>query len=387
MSDSFRPITLLQPSRIVMGAGAAETAARDLVDRGLKRIGLVVTRRAATTLDGALGVLRAAGVHLEKIEAIPAEPTVRDFENARAQLKGQHLDAIIGCGGGSALDVAKLLAGLHGRDEPVSAFVGSGLLPPRRVYLACLPTTSGSGSEVSPNAILLDDAASAKKAVISPHLVPDAAYVDPALLISAPPALTAATGIDALVHCIEAYANRRAHPAVDPYALAGIRLISTHLPTAVRDGGNLEARNAVALGALYGGLCLGPVNTGGVHALAYPLGSVFHLAHGLANALMLVPVLRFNLSAAPDRYAEIALALGVQQDGRSAAQLAEAGLERLRDLRASCGVPRSLNACGLTRADIPTLVSGAMQITRLLQNNPREITAQDATEIFNHAFS
>src|SRR5439155_10799310 len=145
-----------------------------------------------------------------------------------------------------------------------------GKLNARKTYLACLPTTAGTGSEVSPNAILMDESDQLKKGVISPHLMPDAAYIDPMLTLGAPPAVTAATGIDALTHCIEAYANKFAHPMIDLYALEGIRLIGDNLARAVADGSNIEARTHLALASMYGGMCLGPVNTGAVHALAYP---------------------------------------------------------------------------------------------------------------------
>src|SRR6185312_1331641 len=181
----------------------------------------------------------------------------------------------------------------------------------RSLPLICLPTTSGTGSEVSPNALLLDENTQSKKAVISPHLVPDAAFIDPALTLTVPAPVTAATGLDALTHCIEAYANRFAHPLVDTWALDGIRHIAAHLATAVREPANLEARTHLALGSLYGGLCLGPVNTAAVHALSYPLGSRHHIAHGHSNAILLPHVLRFNVPAAFGRYAEVALALGV----------------------------------------------------------------------------
>src|SRR5262249_48336492 len=161
------------------------------------------------------------------------------------------------------------------------------------LFLVCLPTTAGTGSEVSPNAILLDEADQLKKGVVSPYLVPDAAYVDPQLTRSVPPSVTAATGLDALTHCIEAYANKFAHPAVDLYALQGVGIIAQNLLRAVRNGGDMEARTELSLGSFYGGLCLGPVNTAAVHALAYPLGGQFHVAHGVSNAVLLPHVIRF----------------------------------------------------------------------------------------------
>jgi alcohol dehydrogenase class IV len=282
------------------------------------------------------------------------------------------------------LDVAKLLAALHGRPEPVDQFFGIGLLPPRKVYLACLPTTAGAGSEVSPNAILLDETDLLKKGVISPWLVPDAAFVDPTLTLTLPPALTASTGLDALVHCIEAYANLHAHPIVDSYALQGIRLIGAHLLGAVRDGLNMEDRSAVALGSLYGGLCLGPVNTAAVHALAYPLGGEFRLGHGLTNAVLLPHVLRFNLPAMPRRYADIARALGVTDAGDDLAT-ANRGVDRLVQLSAACGLPAGLAACGVPADALPRLATAALKVTRLLKNNPRPLTHEDAVRIYQSA--
>jgi alcohol dehydrogenase class IV len=215
--------------------------------------------------------------------------------------------------------------------------------------------------------------------------VPDAAFIDPLLTISVPPAVTAATGLDALTHCIEAYANKFAHPIVDIYALQGIKLISANLVRAVRNGGDIEARAALALGSLYGGLCLGPVNTAAVHALAYPLAGRFHIAHGISNALLLPHVLRFNFSAAPERYAEISVALGVALNG-SARTTAEHGVEFLTQLSRDCGVPQKLSELKIPRDAIPSLAQSAMQVTRLLKNNLRPLTEADAAQIYAAAY-
>ncbi|HEY0945769.1 MAG TPA: iron-containing alcohol dehydrogenase [Opitutaceae bacterium] len=382
---SLRPLTLLQPPRIAFGAGCALDCADELARRGLRHPAIIVSSPRAAAQASPLGTaLKARGLNPTLLAGVPAEPDIAAFERLRTRLRALPCDSIIGLGGGSVLDVAKLLAALHGRDEPVSTFFGIGRLSSRSLYLACLPTTAGTGSEVSPNAILLDEAARLKKGVISPWLVPDAAFIDPALMLSAPPELTAATGIDALVHCIEAYANRHAHPMVDLYALQGIRLIAENLPRAVATGDDLAARSAVALGSLYGGLCLGPVNTAAVHALAYPLGGEFHLAHGLANALLVTAVLRFNLPAAPERYAEIARALGARE-GENTLATAGAGLARLAALCRACNLPRGLADCGVPAGAIPRLAASAMTVTRLLQNNPREMTTADAERIYQEA--
>ena len=224
-----------------------------------------------------------------------------------------------------------------------------------------------------------------KKGVISPHLVPDAAFVDPLLMHSVPPAVTAATGLDALTHCIEAYANKFAHPIVDIYAMQGIRLISANLERAVRNGRDAEARANLALGSLLGGLCLGPVNTAAVHALAYPIGGRFHIAHGVSNAVLLPHVLRFNLPSAPDRYADVAAAMGVERNG-SATTAAERGLTSIAQLSKACGVPQRLSQLGVPREAIPAMAKGAMQVQRLLKNNPRPVTEADAIQIYEQTF-
>lgn len=378
------PLELLQPGRIHFGVGALGSCGSVLRGFGSRHVLVLHSNSVAATISPMLDGLRTDHITLTILSGVPPEPDIAAFEKLRAATQGRPLDAVVAIGGGSVLDVAKLLAALHGHAASVQTFFGQGLLPPRRVRLLCLPTTSGAGSEVSPNAILYDESDRLKKAVISPQLVPDVAVVDPALTVTLPPATTAATGLDALVHCIEGYANLAAHPMVDPFALEGIRLISSNLVRAVQHGTDLDARSALALGSLYGGLCLGPVNTAAVHALAYPLGSEFRLAHGLSNALLLTAVLRFNLPAAPARYASIARALGVP-DGADDTTTAERGVARLDALVRACGLPPGLAAVGVTADDLPRLAGAALRVTRLLRNNPRPLTASDAESIFRQA--
>jgi alcohol dehydrogenase class IV len=377
-------VVLRQPAEIRFGAGCALDCPGALAARGVRRLLVVSGRRAAEAARPLLAALGAAGIETEVFAAAPAEPGADAFEGIRGRFAGRRFDAVAGIGGGSALDLAKLLAVLADRAEPVRECFGIGRLPPRKTVLVCLPTTAGTGSEVSPNAVLRDERERLKQGLVSPGLVPDAAFVDPELMAAVPPDVTAATAFDALAHCIEAFANRGAHPAVDLYALAGIRLIGAHVERAVRDGRDLAARSALALGSLYGGLCLGPVNTAGVHALAYPLGGEFGVPHGVANAVLLAPVLRFNLSAAPARYAAVARALGCEQDGDDEA-IARRGLDRLGELAAACGLPRGLAALGIPADAAPRMAAAAMRVTRLLANNPRTITSGDAERIYREA--
>lgn len=379
-------IQLTQPRRMVFGDGCALACADEIAELGLRRVLLLTSPIVRAAAEPLVQKIAAAGGTVEVYAAEHPEPTFDHFAEALAAARRFAPDAVVGFGGGSVLDLAKLVAALHPPGaQNVRQVVGIGLLRGRSTYLACLPTTAGTGSEVSPNSILLDSEDHLKKGIISRWLMPDSAYVDPLLTVSMPPAVTASTGIDALVHCIEAYANRHAHPSVDLYALEGVRLIGAHLRQAVRDGHDLMARGAVARGSMYGGLCLGPVNTAAVHALAYPLGGEFHIAHGVSNALLLVPVLTFNLSAAPARYAAIARALGAPE-GRNDEETARRGLALLDQLCTDCGIPRKLSALGIPFDAIPRLARGALTVQRLLKNNPREVTLADAEQIYRDAF-
>jgi alcohol dehydrogenase class IV len=301
------------------------------------------------------------------------------------KISGFHPDLVIGIGGGSVLDVAKLVAAQLDNEQKLEEFVGNGLLNGRKIKLICLPATAGTGSEVSPNAILIDDTDGQKKGIISPHLVPDVVIVDPQLTISLPASITAATGIDALTHCLEAYTNKFAHPLIDLYAYQGMELIAANIVKAVKNGKDEDARNAVALGSVYGGICLGPVNTAGVHALSYPLGSLYHLPHGLSNALLLPYVMEYNIEASPCRYAAVATALGCERK-ETDSKTAKAGVEKIKKLIVECGLPLKLRDVGVQPDAIPGMAEDAMKIQRLLKNNPREISLDDAILIYKEAY-
>ncbi len=378
-------ITLLQPGRIVFGDGCAAKCAEVFQQRGARRILLVTSRSVRQHIDFVVTAVKIAGCEVVESRPIPAEPSLELFETALQEARALEIDAVLAIGGGSVIDVAKLIAALVPGKQAIREVFGINLLAGRELPLVCLPTTAGTGAEVSPNAILLDGADELKKGVISPYLVPDAAFIDPHLTHTVPSAVTAATGLDALTHCIEAYANKFAHPITDNYALRGIELISRNLLPAVRDGRNAAARTALALGSLYGGLCLGPVNTAAVHALSYPLGGKFHIAHGIANALLLPHVSRFNFSAAPERYADISVALGVARNG-SPVTTAEHGVDFLTQLSRDCGAPQRLSDLSIPRAAIPGLARSAMQVTRLLKNNLRALDEADAIKIYEASF-
>lgn len=386
----MKQITLLQPQKIVFGTGCIQTLVEDYKKLGYQRLFVLTAPPILPLIEPTLAALKAAGTNIEVFDQIMAEPTLNDFNAIVEKARQFDADSVVGIGGGSVLDVAKLVAAFAHSDQQAADCFGTGFIKAKGLWFACLPTTAGTGSEVSPNAILLDERDHLKKGIVSPYLIADAAYVDPKLTWTVPAKVTADTGMDALTHCIEAYTNKFAHPTVDIYALKGIQLIAANLETAVKDGKNQEAREALALGSLYGGLCLGPVNTAAVHALSYPLGGEFHIPHGLSNAILLPSVMKFNAEACPKRYAEVAAALLSSTSGSSGdtndIRLAQQGVDFIYRLAEAVGIPKKLTDLGIPQSAVDGMAKAAMEVQRLLKNNPREVTEQDAKDIYNSLY-
>lgn len=393
----MKQITLLQPQKIVFGTGCIQTLVEDYKKMGLRRLFVLTAPPIRPLIEGTMDELKAAGIAVEVFQDIVAEPTVNDFKKILEVARQFQADSVAGIGGGSVLDVTKLVAAFIDSDQQVEDCFGTGFIKKKGLWFACLPTTAGTGSEVSPNAILLDERDHLKKGIVSPFLIADVAYVDPKLTWTVPAKVTADTGMDALTHCIEAYTNKFAHPSVDIYALQGIRLIAANLERAVtlaRDNkpadlsdnpAYVEAREALAFGSLYGGLCLGPVNTAAVHALSYPLGGEFHIPHGLSNAILLPSVMKFNMPSNVKRHAEVAIALGCEP-GKNDEETAQRGVDFIYRLAAAVGIPDKLTALGIPQTAVDGMAKAAMQVQRLLKNNPREVTEQDARDIYNSLY-
>lgn len=378
-------LTIHFPKKLVIGKGTIQKLPEEIIQQGYQKVLVVTIEPLLNSIAPFIQAIEKVGIKVVIDTSIVHEPSFADFQSLMQTVTAFNPDVVVGIGGGSVLDVAKLVAAQLDNEQRLQEYVGIGLLKGRKKGLICIPATSGTGSEVSPNAILVDDSDDQKKGIISPYLVPDVVFLDPLLTMSVPASITAATGLDALTHCLEAYTNKFAHPFIDLYAYEGMKLIAANIVQAVKNGSDKEARTQVALGSLYGGLCLGPVNTAGVHALSYPLGSTFHLAHGLSNALLLPYVMEYNLRAVPKRYADVALALGCARETDDTAT-AKKGIEKIRTLIRDCGTPATLKEVGIPREAIPQMAKDAIKIQRLLKNNPREITEQDAIDIYNAAY-
>lgn len=342
-----------------------------LSDAGLVKAGVIAP---------ALASLEAAGLAVQLFSDVQADPPEDLVLAAVGAAQAFRADLVLGLGGGSSLDTAKLVALLVATPQPLDAAYGVDLVRGPRLPLILVPTTAGTGSEVTPVAIATTRSGE-KKGVVSPLLYPDLALLDAELTLGLPPGITAMTGIDAMVHAIEAYTGRlRKNPLSDLLAIDALRRLYAHIERAVEDGTDVEAREQMLLGACLAGMAFANSPVGAVHALAYPLGGHYHLPHGLTNALMLVPVLRFNLAQARTQYAELCTAML----GRAGA--AEDFIETIESLLLRMPIGRSLRGVGVPEADLDMLARDAMNVQRLLVNNPREVTLADALALYRQAY-
>lgn len=343
-----------------------------VTDAGFLRTGLA---------DAPLHSLRTAGIDVHVFSQVQADPPEAVVLAAVAQAQMFHVELVVGLGGGSSLDVAKLVAVLAPGHQELAQLYGIGNVHGQRLPLVQLPTTAGTGSEVT-NIAIVTTGATSKMGVVAPQLYADLAILDASLTLGLPPAVTAATGIDAMVHAIEAYTSRLyKNPLSDMLATQALSLLSDSLLIACRDGTNLPARQAMLLGAMLAGQAFSNAPVAAVHALAYPIGGLFHVPHGLSNALVLPHVLRFNLSHAAPQYAELAAILMPGITGSEEAR-ASSLIDAMQAMTLATGIARTLSEVGIAASDLDRLTDEAMLQTRLLGNNPREVTRQDARAIY-----
>lgn len=375
------------PGQIILGAGAAEivgaeakrlgaTHAFVLSDPNLQKLG--VTDRIASSLS-------AQGVRSTVYTEIEFEPSIQSIAPAAAAARAATYDLVVGLGGGSTLDTAKAVAVLTRNPGQVEGYLGIGLVKQRGVPSVLIPTTGGTGAEITPNALFYVPAARDKKAIVSPHIIPDVALVDPLLTLTVPSPVTAATGLDALSHAVEAFTSLNASPFTDLYALEAIRLIGAHLRTAVANGTDQPAREGMARASMFAGIAIGNAGTNIVHALAYPLQGQHRVTHGVANSLLLPYGMEFNALSNLSKFGSVAEALGEPIHGLSPRAAAALSTEACRLLSLDIGIPQTMREVGIKPEHIEDLVEGAMRMTRLLVNNPRQVRPEDARAIFEKA--
>ena len=328
--------------------------------------------------------LREAGIAADIYSNVVADPpesiVLRAVEYARANA----IDIVIGLGGGSSMDVAKLIAVLAPSAQSLADIYGIGNVKGARLPLVQVPTTAGTGSEVT-NIAIVTTGETSKMGVVSPQLYADLAVLDATLTLGLPPMVTAATGIDAMVHAIEAFTSRhKKNPLSDALARQALALLSKNIFTVCEHGRNLEARQAMLLGAYFAGQAFSNAPVAAVHALAYPIGGIFHVPHGLSNSLVLPHVLRFNLPQAFVQYAELAAIVVPKAVGSPEAR-ADGLILAMQEIAARTGIQTTLRQVGVSEGDLDRLADAAMLQTRLLGNNPRDVTRSDAYAMYSAA--
>ena len=378
----MRPYEFQYGPRLIAGRGAAERLA-ELLPTGRCLFVTDENVRALGLAEGALAALAAAGREPVVFDAVEQDPSRETLLAAVAA--GEGAAAVVGFGGGSPMDVAKLAAYLIATGEELDTLWGVGKAVGRKLPLALVPTTAGTGSEATPVTVITVGATE-KRGVSSAALLADYAVLDPDLTLSLPRAVTAATGIDAMVHAIEAYTSARLkNPMSDMFARKALRLISDNLLRACDVPNDADARARMLLAAHLAGVAFANAPVAGVHALAYPLGGHFHVLHGLSNALMLTHVLGHNMEAARPLYAELGAMLdpSVKDIGRQGQ--AQAFVQHLARLSRACGVPRRLGEVGIGPEHLDLLASEAMKQERLLINNPCPISEAEARRLYEAA--
>lgn len=357
-----------------------------LLDRPIRRIAFIT--QPIMEENGVAGrvvsALKAKDIEALIVRDVQPEPTIENVETVyREQIEPFAPDAVLSIGGGSVLDAAKLFAVRLTNQQPLRDWLGIDLIATPGVPLVLVPTTAGTGSEVTPNAIVTLPDEELKVGIVSRHLLPQLVILDATLTVDLPKPITAATGMDAFIHSLESYISTKANPISDMFAMESMRLIGANLVEAYENGQSLKAREAMLLGSMYGGLALTAAGTAAVHALAYPLGGMFNITHGVANSMLLPHVMAFNLDAIVDRLANVARALDIAQHGDSDEVAADKLLVRIHEWTAAIAIPQDLRVFGVSVDHLDALAVAASKVKRLLGNNPKPLSLDDIKAIYS----
>ena len=349
-----------------------------MVDPGLVKAGLIKPITAP---------LKKAKIPFTLYDKIDPEPGLKLADKGKTLAKKAGCDCVVGVGGGSAMDVAKAIAILLTNPGKAEKYLGLGLIKKPGVPKIMVPTSAGTGAEVTFTAVFINEKTGSKGGMNGDPLYPDAAILDPELTVSLPPHVTAFTGIDALTHALEAYTSTQAHTISEMYSLEAIELIAKNLPAAYADGSNIKARSATLMGSLLGGKALATAGVGLVHAMAYPMGGMFGVPHGLANAILLPYVVEYNLIGNMEKFAILAQVLGQNIDDLTLREASSLCVDALFDLNDDVGIPATLADIDIPFDSIPEMAKIALTVTRPVENNPRQPSLDDVISIYEIAYN
>ena len=374
----------------IFGRGASDNAGAELKALGAEKV-FIVTDEVLWKMGALTKIvagLNAATLEFQVFDKLPTEPTVEFVEEGVKLLKESGCNIILAVGGGTPIDTAKAISVMARNRGKIEDYMGANKIPKAGLPLVAIPATAGTGSEVTVFTIITNTKTNVKMLISSPYLMPKLAIIDPLLTVSMPRGLTAATGLDALTHAIEAYVSRKAQPMTDVLALSAMRLLTANLPLAWADGKNLEAREKTMLGAFQAGLAFGNASVALVHGMSRPIGACFHVAHGMSNAVLLCTVMEFSLSGNTRRYAEIAAAIGENVAGLDDVAAAEAGALAVKRIIKNLEIPR-LRDLGIEKTRfhqlIPQMIDAAIA-SGSPDNNPRIATKEEMAEIYRQIY-
>lgn len=376
------------PVQVIFGEGClAEIGA---LSKNFGKHALLVTGAGATSRLAAVDTIRRimgdTGIGLTHFAEVEADPSVETVEKGVELARENGCDFVIGLGGGSPMDAAKVIAARLTNQGEIASWEGVSRIQHRSKPLICIPTTSGTGSEATSVAVITGGKRRHKMSLASQNLYPILAIIDPELTYSMPPRLTAATGMDALTHAVESYVARKAWAPTRVLSYKTVQIVFSYLERACADGADTEARHQLSLASFMAGMAFTTAGLGLTHALAYALGSHFGMPHGEANALLVSHVIRFNLEVCPELYRELAEAMGVHVSGLPAIRAAEVAAQAVDELASSLPLPEDLKAIGVRESSLETLAAEAFLRTRFRSSNPRDTILEDLVQILHNAY-
>ncbi len=379
--------TINQPTRIRFGVNAINDLPELVKELGGSKVLLVVDPgiKGAGLDKEVIAPLKKAKVPYKVFDKIDPEPGLKLADNGAKLAKKEKCDCVVGVGGGSAMDVAKAVSILVTNGGKAEDYLGIGKIKKAGLPKIMVPTTAGTGAEVTWTAVFINEKTQSKGGMNGNPLYPEAAVLDPALTVSMPPHVTAATGIDALIHALEGFTSVQAHTISDMYALEAIDLICRNLPLAYANGDNMEARSNMLMGSLLAGKALATAGVGLVHAMSYPMGGMFGVPHGLGNAVLLPYVMEYNIIGNPEKFALLAEVMGQETEGLSVREAAEASVEAAYQLNQDVGIPTSLADLKIPKKKIPEMAKIALTVAVPVRNNPRKPSLEDVIAIYETA--
>ena len=380
--------TLYSPTKVIFGNGSAHNIAQEVRQLGGKKVFIVTDPEIerADLLKPIKDSLKASAISFSIFDRVKPEPPSWIVDEGAQECRSENFDLVVGVGGGSSLDCAKGIAIMVKNEGSILDLCGVELVKNRRLPTVLIPTTSGTGSEVTRSLMVTDEKSRHKKAVVSFYVLADVAIVDPLLTISMPPKITANSGIDALTHALESYVSVVSTTLTDPLAERAIRYIAKYLPIAWAKGSNLEARYFMSLSSMMAGMAFTSSGLGAIHALGQTLGAEYHIPHGASMATLLPAVVQFNLSGNPEKFAQIASLMGKDIGGLSTMEAAQRAVTAVQELLETVQVPFHIHDLGIPKEDIPKLTKLAMRESRLFAFNPRDVKQDDVRILWEKAY-